>query len=176
MNEELPSSAQLRSDLRGTIDGLQAENAELKRKLAEAAENACPCSGGGHTLTKCPYFRAEAAGVSLEVEQLERQRMTAAFNIAKGLEERWRSEFQKETRARDAAERKCAELSEALRAAEHELITLHNLDASDDSERLFRNPFVIDTSAALDKVQIALYGPTRRPAALASQPAPKEIK
>jgi hypothetical protein len=44
-----------------TPETLQAENAELKRKLAEAAENACPCSGGGHMLTKCPHFRAEAA-------------------------------------------------------------------------------------------------------------------
>jgi hypothetical protein len=29
------------------------------------AEKACPCSGGGHTLTKCPYFRAEAAEKAL---------------------------------------------------------------------------------------------------------------
>lgn len=49
-----------------------------------------------------------------------------------------------------------AQKDEALEVALHELVTLHNMDASDDSERLFRNPFTIDTSMARDKVRKAL--------------------
>lgn len=51
-------------------------------------------------------------------------------------------------------------LEKALKLAEHELITLHNLDASDDPERLFRNPFTIDTSAAQKAVREALSRPS----------------
>ncbi len=39
-------------------------------------------------------------------------------------------------------------LREALEKALHEMIIVHNLDASDDAERLFRNPFTIDTGAS----------------------------
>jgi hypothetical protein len=126
-------------------DAMCDECSELKRKLAEAEK---ALAGHHEPEGSCGCIRCDlkAAEVRLEVEQLERQRMTAAFNIAKGLEERLRSEFQKETRARDAAERKCAELSEALRAVKFEDENANNL-----------------TSYTRDLVD----------AALASQPAPE---
>ena len=48
------------------------------------------------------------------------------------------------------------EKDEALRTAEHELITLDDLDASDDPEYTFKNPFAIDTGKAQSVVEKAL--------------------
>jgi DNA repair exonuclease SbcCD ATPase subunit len=106
-----------------TQENLLAENAELKRKLAEAAENACPCSGGGHTLTKCPYFRAEAAEREINekharlVEVADSKR--AAEREIAGYKHMLSMAHEQRDINRDRAEqaeRKCAELSEALRA------------------------------------------------------------
>jgi hypothetical protein len=169
------------SNARQVIDGLLAyktqaaerhqkdldEIAELKRKLAEA-EKACPCSGGGHTLTKCPYFRAEAAERELNekharlVEVADKKK--AAERERNGLlaqREIDLAQFKKTMlgitdmiepviAAKIAAERKCAELSEALRKASFSL--RHNVHLGADAQ--------IALADILD-------------AALASQPAPE---
>lgn len=62
-------------------------------------------------------------------------------------------------KAEAALAAKDKETREVLMLAEHELTTLHNLDASDDPERLFRNPYVIDTSEVRQKI-CALLSPT----------------
>ena len=59
-----------------------------------------------------------------------------------------------------------AALRGVLETALHGLIICHNLDASDDAERLFRNPFVIDMGKEIEAVK----------AALASLPAAPEAK
>jgi hypothetical protein len=122
-----------------------SENAALKARLAEA-ENACPCSGGGHTLTKCPYFRAEAAEKALadhrrdhettmkvsrgrwrEIVQLRKLREAAERE-----RDEWKRVLEKHDEAAkvaiegwdrwkdraEAAERKCAEMSERLAMAD----------------------------------------------------------
>jgi hypothetical protein len=116
-----------------TPETLQAENAELKRKLAEA-EKACPCSGGGHTLTKCPYFRAEAA-------ERERDALNELHNKAR--------------LASLTAERKCAELSEALRKYRVAMDALYN------------------HNEAVRAAVVQHFGTLHPQAALASQPAPE---
>jgi hypothetical protein len=100
-----------------TQENLLAENAELKRKLAEA-KKACPCSGGGHTLTKCPYFRAVAA---------ERELAGYKHMLSMAHEQRDINRDRAEQ-----SERKCAELSEALQKASFEL--RHNVHLGADAQ------------------------------------------
>jgi hypothetical protein len=140
-----------------TQETLQAENAELKRKLAEAAENACPCSGGGHTLTKCPYFRAEAA-------ERERDEAEARCKEEKGRRQVAEADLRKTEEHRLAAvaqsvryERKCAELSEALRALDSAML-LHTCDQA--VRKINNEPNWYDLHKQAN-------------AAIASQPAPE---
>ena len=59
---------------------------------------------------------------------------------------------------------------EALQSAEHELTTLHNLDASDDPERGFLNAFTIDTGKVCKEIDDVLASlPPSRPAPAAEE-------